>query len=134
MYDDLLTAVSGLLTSTGRFGSVQCGLGKPSSYPAASVWLQKGASVSGKLDPLEDCFILVQIQGYADEDTEQSYLDMMALVSDAKRALHNTRMPGKGVQALSVTDFEAMRMEQGGPTVYVLRVQARISPTNFSTT
>jgi hypothetical protein len=134
MYDDLLTAVAAIITAGGKFGSVKCGLERPSAYPSASVWLQKGSSVSGKLDPLEDCIIMVQIQGYADDDVEESYLEMVDLVSSTKRLLHNARLPGKGAQALSVPEFEAMRMEQGGPTIYVLRVQARISPTNFSTT
>jgi hypothetical protein len=134
IYDDLLSGVRTLLDASGYFASVQCGLGKPSAYPAASVWLQKAAAASGKQDPIEDCALLVQIQGYADEDSEQSYLDMMALVAATKQTLHLARLPGRGAQALIVPEVEAMRMEQGGPTVYILRVQARLAVNNFSIT
>jgi hypothetical protein len=134
MYDDLLTGIKGLLDAANLFGSVQCGLGPVTSYPAASIWLQKSLAGSGKQDTLEEHTIMVQLQGYAGEDTEADYLSLMDLVASTRQVLHQGRLPGKGAQALTVPDIEAMRLETGGPTVYVLRVQARIMPSTFSLT
>jgi hypothetical protein len=135
MYHTLLTGIKDLLdNSPTLYASVQCGLGRPSAYPSASLWLNKAAPGSGKADPQEEATVMVQIQGYADDDTEQSYLDMLALVASTRQHLHLARLPGRGAQALVCGGCEAMRMEQGGPTVYLLTVQARVVPSTFSLT
>ena len=134
MYDQLLIGIKTMLTDSKLFGSVQCGLGRTTAYPAASLWLHKAAPVAGKTDPVEDAAVMIQVQGYADDDIEQSYLDMIALVASTRRVLHMARLPGRGAKALEVGDCEAMRMEHGGPTVYLMRVQARVTPSSFSLT
>lgn len=132
MYDDLLTAVKTLLTTANRFGSVAVGIGRPTAYPAASIWLHKGLPAGGHRDPVEELTIMVQIQGYADDDTEQSYLDMLALVAAAKQDLHQARIGSKGARSLQVQGLEAMRMEQGGPTVYLLTVTVKATASDFT--
>ena len=134
MYDQLLIGIKTILTNAAISGSVQCGLGRPGGYPSASLWLNKATPGSGKADPQEEATVMVQIQGYADDDTEQSYLDMLSLVNSTRGLLHQARLPGRGAQALVCIGCEAMRMEQGGPTVYLLTVQARVVPSTFSLT
>lgn len=134
MYVPLILAVKALLAATGLFSSVQCGIAPPAGYPSASLWLQKSVAGTGKTDPTEDETLLIQIQSYPDADTEQSYLDLLALVAGAKAALHGARLPGRGAKTLQVPDLEAMQMATGGPTIYVLRVTVKTTPSTFATT
>ena len=130
----LLTATADLLTTTGAFPSVVCGVGAPDAgYPAINLWLQKSGAAAGKVDPLEDVQILVQVQSYAGEDKAAGYLGLLDLVDTAKGALHRARLPGHGAQQLSVADIEAMRLPENGPMVYVIRVTVRVNPSSFTT-
>jgi len=132
MYDDLLSAVKTLLTTADRFGSVTVGLGRPTAYPAASIWLHKGLPSAGQRDPIEELTLLVQIQGYADDDTEQSYLDLLALAASTNQDLHRATIGTRGARRLQVQGLEAMRMEQGGPTIYLLTVTVKATASDFT--
>lgn len=132
MYDTLLTGIKALIVNANLYSSVQCGLGRPTGYPSASLWLQKASAQTGTQEQLEDVSVMVQIQGYAEDDAEQSYMEMLALVAATRSVLHLARLPGRGSLPLSSGTCEAMRMEQGGPTVYLLNVQARVVPSTFS--
>ena len=133
MYDLLLIAVRDILVQAGIFASVQCGVGAPMSYPAASLWLHKSVDKDGKRDAVEAETIIVQVQGYADEDTEQSYLALMAIVHQAKAALHHAKLPGLGSRGMVVESIAPGMMEHNGPTVYLLMVSVLVTPSTFTT-
>ena len=134
MYDLLLSGLRDYLQGLGLFGSVQCGLGRPTAYPAAMLWLQKSTDGEGRRDPVEHETVVLQIQGYADDDTEQSYLEMLGLIRQAKTALHEHRIGGAGQKTMQVAGVEAARMESGGPTIYLLTLTVAVTPSNFSLT
>jgi len=130
MYHLLLPAIQGLLTATGKFGSVVCGQGS-GTYPLVNVVLRE--SVPGKNGLTEEAQILVQVQAAAGDDSEPSYLATLELIQSARDALHDARIPGHGARKLKVDGVKTAQLKETGEMIYYLPVRVLVDPAEFTT-
>lgn len=130
MYHLLIPAVQSLLSATGRFGAVVCGTGS-GAYPLANIVLRQSKPVSGKR--IEETRLLVQVQSAAGDDSEASYLATLELLTVAKSALHEARLPGHGARKLQADGVETAQIKETGEMIYFIPVSVTVDPDGFTT-
>nr|WP_321465160.1 hypothetical protein [uncultured Desulfobulbus sp.] len=131
MYHLLIPAVQGLLSATGRFGTVVCGTGS-GAYPLANIVLRQSKPVQGKR--IEETRLLVQVQSAAGDDSETSYLASLELLAVVKATLHGAMLPGHGARKLQVDGVETAQIKETGEMIYFVPIGVIVDPDEFTTT
>lgn len=130
MYHLLLPAIKDLLQATGVFGAVICGPGS-GAYPLANVVLRRSTPATS--GPTETPLVLVQVQSAAGDDSEAAYLHTLELLSAARAALHQQRLPGHGAKRLLVDGVETAQVKDTGEMIYYLPVSVIVDRESFTT-